>query len=104
LLPETYYNLKQEVIYMVKLLMIFAAPLAKILGIFIDAWQTRQSKKLQEASDRLRNAELAQRRAAIDALDAAQRRDDAQEVLDRTAADDLKLAQQLADLAKRSAQ
>lgn len=89
---------------MLKLLLIFATPLAKLLGILIDAWQTRKAKQLKEAEDRLRNAELAQRRAAIDALDAAQRRDDAQETLDRTVDDDLKRAQALADLAKRAAQ
>ena len=69
---------------MIKILLIFATPLAKLFAILIDAWQTRKRKAYELEAARRRNAELAQREAAIDALDAAQRRDDADETMSDT--------------------
>jgi hypothetical protein len=87
---------------MLKLILIILQPFAQLLGILITAWQNRAAAKLKAEIDRQKNAEIAQRSAAIAALDAAQRRDDNQELLDKTAVDDLNRAKALAELASRT--
>ena len=63
---------------MLKLLLALAAPIGKLLMMLLNAIEERRQRKIQLEIDRQKNAELAQRKAAIDALDAAQRRDDAE--------------------------
>ena len=69
---------------MIKLLLALAAPIGKLLMMILEAFESRRQRKIQLEIDRQKNAELAQRKAAIDALDAAQRRDDAEATMHDT--------------------
>ena len=69
---------------MLKLLLALAAPIGKLLMMILEAFETRRQRKIQLEIDRQKNAELAQRKGAIDALDAAQRRDDAEATMTST--------------------
>ena len=85
---------------MLKFLLALAAPIGKLLMMFLEGWEKRRQTKIQLEIDRQKNAELALRKAAIAALDAAERRDNAEETMRDTMEYDKRQLDALGDKTK----